>query len=130
MPDDRESVKKKLSEVKERILVIARAKNAKKRRQEKRKARCNFEKKKKFKFTKKLFEGEKNGVLRKFGSAPSEKIYRPTLGRHSEPNRPYHPEEKFDNSPLKLVEIKDFVRKAHRGLTEFHISSTKDALKY
>ena len=62
MPNEREFVKKQLSEVKEKILVIARAENARKRRQKKRKARRNFEKKP-FKFTKKLFEGEKNGVL-------------------------------------------------------------------
>ncbi len=35
MPDDQVSVKKKLSEVKERILVIARAENTRKRQKEK-----------------------------------------------------------------------------------------------
>ena len=30
----------------------------------------------------------------------------------NEPNRPHSPEEKFDDSPLKLGEMKDFVRKA------------------
>ena len=59
MLNEREFVKKQLFEVKEKILVIAKAENAKKRRQKKKK------KKKTFKFTKKLFEGEKNGVLNK-----------------------------------------------------------------
>ena len=34
------------------------------------------------------------------------------LDRLSEPNRPHLQEEKFDNSPLKSGEIKDFLRKA------------------
>ena len=62
MPDDRELVKKNLSEVKERILVIARTENASMWWLEKRKARHNFDKNP-FKFTKKLFDGEKNEVL-------------------------------------------------------------------
>ena len=44
MPNEREFVKQQLSEVKEKILVIARAENARKRRQKKRKVRRNFEK--------------------------------------------------------------------------------------
>ena len=44
MPNDREFMKKQLSEVKEKILVIIRAENGRKRRQKKRKARSNFEK--------------------------------------------------------------------------------------
>ena len=32
------------------------------------------------------------------------------LGRLSEHNRPHPPKEVFDNSPLKLGEIKDFVK--------------------
>ena len=86
MPNQWEFVKKQLSEVKEKILVIARAENARKRRQKKRKAKRNSKKKKTFKFTKKLFEGEKNELL----NIPKEdleahlrkKIYRPTH-RHS-----------------------------------------------
>ena len=46
MPNVREFEKKQLSEIKEKILVIARVENARKRRQKKRKARRNFEKKK------------------------------------------------------------------------------------
>ena len=66
MPNKREFVKQQFSEIKEKILVIARAENARKRRQKKRKARRNFEEKQKtFKFTKTLFEGEKNGVLKR-----------------------------------------------------------------
>ena len=63
MPNERELVTRQLSEVGEKILIIARAENARKHRQKKRKARHNLKKKKTFKFTKKLFEGEKNGVL-------------------------------------------------------------------
>ncbi len=80
MPNEREFVKKQLYKVQEKILLIAWAENARKRRQKKRKAWRNFEKNP-FKFTKKLFEGEKNGVL----NIPKEdleahlrkKIYRP-----------------------------------------------------
>ena len=34
------------------------------------------------------------------------------MGDFSELNRPQPPEETFDNSPIKLGEVKDFVRKA------------------
>ena len=47
MPNEREFVTRQLSEVGEKILIIARAENARKHRQKKRKARHNFEKKKK-----------------------------------------------------------------------------------
>ncbi len=50
------------------------------------------------------------------------------LRRLNEPNSPQPPEEKLDDSPLKVGEIKDLC--AHWGLTAFHVSSTKDALKY
>ena len=87
MSDDQESAKKKNFEVKERILVIARAGNAMKRKQEtqnfeKKKTNKKTNKQKTFKFTKKLFEGKKKWghhyTEREFGSVPSEKIYRPT----------------------------------------------------
>ena len=45
MPNELEFLKKQLSEIKEKILAIAKAENARKRRQKKRKARRNFEKK-------------------------------------------------------------------------------------
>ena len=45
MPNEREYVKKQLSKVKEKILVIARAENARKRQQKKQKARRNLKKK-------------------------------------------------------------------------------------
>ena len=119
MPNEREFVKKQSSEVKEKILVIARAEIASKRRQKKRKARRNFEKNP-FKFTKKLFEGEKNGVFnipKEYLEAHLRKKYtdpltNTPLRRLYELNSPYPPIEKFDDSPLKLGEIKDFVRKA------------------
>ena len=119
MPNECEFVKKQLSEAKEKILVIARAENARKRQQKERKARCSFEKNP-FKFTKKLFEGEKNRVLnipkedleahlrKKYTNPLTDTL----LGRLNEPNHLHPPEEKFDDSPLKLGEIKDFVRKA------------------
>ena len=119
MPNEREFVKKKFSEVKEKILVIARAENARKHQQKKRKARRNFEKNP-FKFTKKLFEVEKNGVLnilKEDLEVHLQKKYTnpltdTPLRRLNELNRLHPPEEKFDDSPLKLGEIKDFVRKA------------------
>ena len=82
MPDDRESVKKILSVVKERMLVIAWTKNAPKRRP---KGRCNFEKRT-FKFTKKLFGGGGEYTERGIRSAPSKKIYRPTRRHSSRPS--------------------------------------------
>ena len=45
MTNEREFVKKQLSEIKEKILVIARAENTKKHQQKKRKARRNLKKK-------------------------------------------------------------------------------------
>ena len=77
-------------------------------------------KKKTFKFTKKLFDGEKNGVLnisKEDLKAHLRKKYTDPLTdtplrRLNEPNRPQSPDEKFDDSPLKQGEIKDFVRKA------------------
>ena len=47
--------------------------------------------------------------LRKNYTNPLADISLSCLGK---PNRSHPPEEKFDNSPLKLDEIKDFVRKA------------------
>ena len=84
MPNECEFVKKQLSEFKEKILVIARAENARKRRQKKRKARCNFEKK--FKFTKKLFEGEKNGVL----NIPKEDLEAHLRKKYTDPSPTLH----------------------------------------
>ena len=77
-------------------------------------------KKNPFKFTKKLFEGEKNGFLNipkedleaHFRKKYTEPLTDTSLRRLNEPNRPYPPEEKFDDSPLKLSEIKDVIRKA------------------
>ena len=63
MPNELEFGKKQLSKVKEMILVIIRAENARKRRQKIWKSRRNFDKKRTFKFTKKLFDGDKNWVL-------------------------------------------------------------------
>ena len=120
MPNEREFVKKQLSEVKEKILVVAKAENAKKRWQQKWKAKRNFEKKNLFKFTKELFEGKKNGVL----NSPKEELEAHLQKKYTDPltdtpqghlNKPNHShplEEKFDDSPLKRGEIKDFVRKA------------------
>ena len=101
-------------EVKESILVIARAENARKRQQERRKARGNFEKQKPFKFTKKLFEGDKNGVLfipKEELEAYHRKKYTNLLADLSL-GRSHPPKEKTDNSPFKLGEIKDYVGKA------------------
>ena len=118
MPNDRDLVKKQLVEVKEKILAIARAENARKRRLRKRKARRDFEKNP-FKFTKKLFEEEKSGVL----NVPKEVLEAHLQEKFSDPlsdiplgnfahlNRPSPPEERFDTSPIKLGEVKDFVRK-------------------
>ena len=39
------------------------------------------------------------------------------MGNFGELNRPQPPEEKFDNSPIKLGEVKDFVRKARAKST-------------
>jgi len=119
IPEDRVLVRKQLSEVKGRILAISRAENARKRRQKKRKARRDFGKNP-FKFTKKLFEVEKNGVLNvpkeDLEAHLREKYTDPLtnipLGHLNELNRPHPPAEKFDNSPLKLGEIRDFVKKA------------------
>ena len=79
----------------------------------------NFEKNT-FKFTKKLFEGERNGLLnipKEDLEAHLRKKYTDPLtdtllSRFNEPNRPQPPEEKSDDSALKLGKIKDFVRKA------------------
>ena len=77
-------------------------------------------KKKPFKFTKKLFEGEKNGVLNipkedleaHFRKKYTDPLTDTPLRRLNELNHPHLPKEKFNDSPLKLGEIKDFVRKA------------------
>ena len=119
IPNEHEFVKRQLSEVKEKIFVIARTENTRRHWQKKRKARRNFEKKP-FKFTKKLFEGEKNWVLNipkeNLEAHLQEKYTNPLtdtlLGHLNEPNYPHPQEEKFVDSPLRLGEIKDFVRKA------------------
>ena len=107
MPNESEFVKNQLSKVKEKILVIARAENARKRQQKKRKARRNFEKKK-FKLTKKLFMGEKNRVLnipRTWKHTFGKNIQTDTpLEHRNEPNHQHLPEEKYDDSPLKLCQ--------------------------
>ena len=107
MPNDRDLVKKQLVEVKEKILAIAWAENARKRRLRKRKARRDFEKNP-FKFTKKLFEEEKSGVL----NVPKEVLEAHLQEKFSDPlsdiplgnfahlNRPSPPEERFDTSPI------------------------------
>ena len=53
-----------------------------------------------------------------------------TMGDYGELNRPQPPEETFDNSPIKLGEVKDFVRKAHQVLMLSPINCIKDALKF
>ena len=119
MPNDRDSVKKQLAEIKEKILAIARAENARKRRLKKRKARREFEKNP-FKFTRTLFEEEKSGVLNvpkeELEAHLQEKFSDPLsdtpLGHFTDLNQPPPPEERFDTSPLKLGEVKEFVRKA------------------
>ncbi len=75
-------------------------------RQKKRKARFNFEQKP-FTFTKKLFEGEKNGVI----DIPKEDFEAHLRKKYTDPltdtplrrlnvlNRPHLREEKFDDSP-------------------------------
>ena len=85
----------------------------------KRKARLTFDKNP-FKITKKLFGEGKNGVVnipketlephpeRKY----SDSLADTPMGNFGELNRPQPPEEKFDYSPIKLGEVKDFVRKA------------------
>ena len=65
-----------------------------------------------------MFEGEKNEVFnisKEDLEAHLQKKYTDTdtlLKHFNEPNGPQPLEEKFDNSPSKLGEIKDFVRKA------------------
>ena len=74
-----------------------------------------FKKKKTFKFTKKLFEGEKNRVLNipkmeleaHFRKKYTNPLTGTPLGRLNEPNLPHSLEEKVDDLPLKLGEIKD-----------------------
>ena len=92
IPDDRESVKKKLSEVKERVLVIARAENARKRRQEKRKTWRNFEKKKKQRLNspRNCSRGRKMGssiYQKRIWKCTFGKIYRPTRQHSSGPSK-------------------------------------------
>ena len=67
-----------------------------------------------------MFEEEKSGVLnvsketleahlqRKY----SDQLTDTSMGDFGELNRPQPPEETFDNSPIKLGEVKDFVQKA------------------
>ena len=56
------------------------------------------------------------------------------MGHFGELNIPQPPEETFDNSPIKLREVKDFVRKArakaHPVLMVSPINCIKDALKF
>ena len=80
IPGDKTLIKQQLSKIKEKILVLSQAENARKRWLKKRKARRAFDKNP-FKFTKKLFEGGKKwssqGIKRDLGSASTEKIFRP-----------------------------------------------------
>ena len=90
----------------------------------KRKARRAFDENP-FKFTEKLFEEEKNGVL----NVPKETLEAHLQRKDSDPlsdtprgdfgelSRSQPPEETFDNSPIKLGEVKDFVRKARAKST-------------
>ena len=89
IPGDKTLIKQQLSKMKGKILIISRAENARKRCLKKRKARRAFDKNP-FKFTQKLFEEEKNGVLHE----PKE-----TLEAH--PQRKY-----FD--PLAYTPMCDF----------------------
>ena len=56
------------------------------------------------------------------------------LGCLSELNCPHPPEEKLDNSPLKLGEIKDFVKKSRAksspGINSISYKLYKNCLKY
>ena len=72
-----------------------------------------------------MFEEEKNGVL----NVPKENLAANLLRKYSdqqadttmddfgELNKPQSPEETFDNSPIKLGEVKDFGRKARAKST-------------
>ena len=94
------------------------------RRFKKRKARRAFDKNP-FKFTKKLFEEEKSGVLKVSKETLEAHLQRKysdpltdtPMGNFGELNRLQPPEETFDNSPIKLGEVKDFVRKARAKST-------------
>ena len=115
-----------MSKIKEKILVISRAENARKQRlkRKKRKARRAFDKNL-LKFTKKLFEEEKIGVLKVSKETLETHLQRKyfdlltdtPMSTFGDLNRPQPPEETFDNSPIKLGEVKDFVRKARSKST-------------
>ena len=108
---------------------------------QKRKARCDLDKKP-FKFTKKLFEEEKKGIL----DVPKETLEAYLLRKYSDPladtpmcdfrelNRLQPLEETFDNSPIKLGEVKDFVWKARAesppGINGISYKLYKDAQKF
>ena len=62
IPGDKTSIKQRLSNIKEKIIVISQTENARKRQLKKRKGRRAFDKNP-FKFTKMLFKEEKIGVL-------------------------------------------------------------------
>ena len=121
MLHDLELVKIKWFEVKEESYYLQKRKT-KDERNERLGAISKKKKTRQFKFTKKLFVGEKIGVLnitKEDLAAQLRKKYTDLLtdiplGRLSEPNRPHPMEEKFDHSPLKLAERKDFFRKARR----------------
>ena len=124
IPGDKTLIKRQLSKIKEKILVISRAENARKRRLKKRKARRAFDMNP-FKLIKKLFEEEKSGVLKvskeTLEAHLQRKYYDPLtdtpMGNFGDFNRPQPPGETFDNSSIKLGGVKDFVRKARSKST-------------
>ena len=116
IPGDKTSIKHQLSNIKEKNPCHITSGKRKETAVKKRKARCAFDKNP-IKFPKKLSEEEKNGIL----NAPKETLEAHLQRKYSDPladtpmgdfselNRPQPPEETFDNSPIKLGEVKDFV---------------------
>ena len=72
-----------------------------------------------------MFEEEKSGVLKVSKETLEAHLQRKysdpltdtPMGNFGDLNRPQSPEEAFDNSPIKLGEVKDFVRKARSKST-------------
>ena len=126
IPGDKTLIKQQFSKIKENILVIYREENARKRwLKKKRKARRAFDKNS-FKFNKKLFEEEKNGVpnvQKETLEAHLQMKYfdlqaDTTMADFKEFNRLQLQKKKhLTNSPIKLGEVKDFVPKARAKST-------------
>ena len=119
---ERPEIQNILNDIKKRILVISRAKNQRKHRKKKRQAQRAFYSNP-YAFAKKLFVESKSGKL----DVPKEELenylkmtYSDDLNGIPIPPlrdlpKPQDPTAMFDDSGIKLKEVRDFVHKARAG---------------